>query len=445
MTEPMGCPGQCVYCPTYPLTPQSYTPESPAVFRARICSYNTIEQIKLRIATLEDMGHSTDKVEIIIMGGTFLATPVEYQYRFVKECYDALNGVSSLTLTEAKQINETAQHRCTGLCVETRPDWCGEAEINRMLEFGTTRVELGVQTLNDSVYKLVKRGHTVAHVAAATALLRKNGLKVYYHMMPGLPGMDPDKDLANFALMFSDSMFKPDGLKIYPTVVVENTELEQWYRDGRYQPYDTRTMTELTVRIKSIIPEYVRIARVLRDIPSKFIIAGCKDSLRDIVVARLQELNMECRCIRCREYGHRRRLGRYIGKPVLSRLDYEAAGGEEIFLSFKDSANTLFGLLRLRIQPDSLPSVVSAVGKTAVIRELHVFGTEVPLSEQNPAAVQHQGLGKALLNEAENIARNEFGISQIAVLSGIGAKEYYRTEGYKTANAFMVKNISVSE
>jgi len=257
MTQPNSCPGKCIYCPTYPVTPQSYTPESPAVFRARICNYDTGEQIKLRLDVLADMGHPTNKVELIVMGGTFLATPVEYQYRFIKECYDALNGIESSSLEEAKRINEDAKHRCTGLCIETRPDWCGAAEIERMLQFGTTRVELGVQTLDDTVYDLIKRGHTIADVTQATYLLRQHGLKVYYHMMPGLPGNNPEKDLEQFRLLFDDPRFRPDGLKIYPTVVVEGTELEKWFNEGRYKPYDTATMTDLTVNIKETLPKYV--------------------------------------------------------------------------------------------------------------------------------------------------------------------------------------------
>jgi elongator complex protein 3 len=232
--------------------------------------------------------------------------------------------------------------------------------------------------------------------------------------------------------MFTDERFQPDGLKIYPTVVVENTELENWYREGRYTPYDTATMTDLTVRFKSVVPKYVRIARVLRDIPPKFIKAGCVDSLRGIVAERMKELDVRCRCIRCREYGHRARAKWEIGVPKLSRFDYRAGGGKEIFLSFEDRQETLFGLLRLRIQQQ---------GNTAIIRELHVFGPEVPLTEQNPAAAQHRGLGKALLVEAERIAVEESGVRQIAVLSGVGAKEYYRGEGYRPEGGYMVKDL----
>jgi len=238
MTQPMQCPGQCIYCPTYVATPQSYTPESPAVLRARGCSYDAKKQIALRLKVLSDMGHPTDKIELIVMGGTFLAQAKDYQYRFIKDCFDALNDRESTTLEEAKKLNETASHRCTGLCIETRPDWCGQEEIARMLEFGATRVELGVQTLDDNIYRLTRRGHQVADVIKSTALLKKYGFKVHYHWMPGLPGATPELDLELSQRLFSDSSFRPDGLKLYPTMVVEGTELEKWYRDGRYQPYD---------------------------------------------------------------------------------------------------------------------------------------------------------------------------------------------------------------
>jgi elongator complex protein 3 len=443
MTMPLSCPGRCLYCPTYADTPQSYTPESPAVLRAKRCDYDARQQVALRLQTFTEMGHPTDKIELIIMGGTFLAHPLDYQYRFIKECYDGLNGVASATLEEAKRLNETASHRCTGLCIETRPDWCQQDEVDRMLEFGTTRVELGVQTLSDDVYRLVRRGHTVSDVVRATALLREHGFKVYYHWMPGLPGSTPEKDLELSRVLFDNENFKPDGLKLYPTMVVAGTGLEKWYRDGRYQPYDSDTMVNLTIGIKSIVPKYVRISRVLRDIPSKFIVAGLKDSLRDIVKEKMRRESLECRCIRCREYGHRARAGWEIGEPHMVRMDYEASGGREVFLSFEDDKETLFGLLRMRLQYRPTPALGRGLdGNLALIRELHVFGPEVPLREQKAESVQHKGLGRALLGEAERIARDEFKAQEMIVLSGTGAREYYRSEfGYSLQKDYMVKSL----
>jgi len=443
MSGPMGCPGHCVYCPTYSATPQSYTPESPAVLRAKQCGYDAQSQVRLRLKILGDMGHPTDKVEMIIMGGTFLACPEDYQYQFIKGSYDGLNGEESTTLEEAKRANETAKHRCTGLCIETRPDCCGPEDIERMLDFGTTRVELGVQTLDDEIYHLVQRGHTVADVVSASSLLREHGFKVHYHWMPGLPGSTPEHDLELSRKLFSDARFKPDGLKLYPTMVVAGTELERWYREKRYQPYDDDTMLNLLADIKSIVPRYVRISRVLRDIPPKFIVGGLKDAVRDGLRQRMEERAATCKCIRCREYGHRAQDGWEIGSPRLVRMDYEASGGREIFLSFEDEGETLFGLLRLRIQPGPIARLGwEADGNLAVIRELHIYGPEVPLSEQEEAAAQHKGLGKALFREAERIAAGEFRARRMAVLSGVGAREYYRSEfGYSLQGGYMVKSL----
>jgi elongator complex protein 3 len=391
------------------------------------------------------MGHPIDKVELIVMGGTFMAYPEDYQYRFIKDCYDALNGWVSTGLEEAKRTNEGADHRCTGLCIETRPDWCGQSEINRMLEFGTTRVELGVQTLDDEIYRLVRRGHGVDDVVEATALLKKQGFKVHYHWMPGLPGSTPEKDLEMTERLFGDSCFRPDGLKLYPTMVVEGTELEKWYREECYLPYDFDTMVDLLVRIKSIVPRYVRISRVLRDIPPKFIVAGLKDSLRDVLKQRMEREAIECRCIRCREYGHRARDGWEIGEPRMIRMDYEASSGREILLSFEDEKETLFGLLRLRIQTGPVDGPGwRGEGNLGMIRELHVYGAEVSLHHRSPDAAQHKGLGKALLKEAERIAHEEFKVQKMAVLSGVGAREYYRNEfGYTSEEDYMVKAMHI--
>ena len=442
MTMPMPCPGRCVYCPTYSATPQSYTPESPAVLRGIQCQFDAFKQVKVRLRGLTDLGHPTDKIELIIMGGTFLSTPKDYQYRFVKECFDALNGVTADSLEEAKKINESTTHRCVGLCIETRPDFCGEEEVKRMLEFGATRVEMGVQVLDDEIYRLVNRGHLVEDVVKATTLLKQYGFKVHYHWMPGLPGSTPEHDMEMTRQLFDDPRFRPDGLKIYPTMVVAGTELEKWYQEGRYHPYDNNTTLDLVADIKSIVPKYVRISRVLRDIPAKFITAGYKESLRGPVKKRMQSKGTECHCIRCREYGHRVAEGWQIGEPALKRMDYPASGGTEIFLSFEDDKETLFGLLRLRIQSEPIPLLQqSAVTPTAIIRELHVYGPEVPLKNQNSGAAQHKGLGKALIREAELIARDEFKANQMAVLSGVGAKEYYRNEfGYCATGDYMVKD-----
>jgi len=443
MAKPFPCPGKCVYCPSSPEAPKSYTIESPAVLRARKCNFEPGRQVEFRLRTLTDMGHPVDKIELIIMGGTFLAYPREYQYQFVKDCYDALNGVPSANLEEAKKLNESAEHRCVGLCIETRPDWCGEEEIKSMLDFGTTRVELGVQTLDDDIHRLTKRGHGVAAVISATRLLRDYGFKVYYHWMPGLPGSTPEHDLELSRKLFNDEHFCPDGLKLYPTLVVAGSELEEWYRDSRYQPYDSEEMIDLLVNIKTLIPKYVRIPRLMRDIPSKFIIAGNRDlALRGSIRKRMNELGLHCRCIRCREYGHRLRDGWMIGEPWLTRMDYETYGGKEIFLSYEDANETLFGLLRLRINSKPSPESSPFKGEGRVrVRELHVFGSEVPLREKREWTAQHRGLGEGLLREAEKIVREEFHIDKLSILSGVGSRDYFRSLGYRLEGAYVVKEL----
>ncbi|MDD5648046.1 MAG: tRNA uridine(34) 5-carboxymethylaminomethyl modification radical SAM/GNAT enzyme Elp3 [Dehalococcoidia bacterium] len=435
MARPMPCPGSCVFCPSFDGSPKSYTPESPAVLRALSCEYDPTRQVQFRLNIFSKMGHPVDKVELIIMGGTFLASPPEYQYSFIRSCYDALNGRPSQNLEEAQRLNETARYRCVGLCIETRPDWCSENDVKRMLEYGTTRVELGVQTLDDDIYRLVRRGHCVKDVIDATALLKRYGLKVYYHWMPGLPGSTPPHDLAQAKLLFNDARYKPDGIKIYPTLVVTGTELEQWYRQGKYTPFSTGEMTDLIADIKDTVPAYVRIPRVMRDIPTRFIVAGCRDlSLRSGVKEVMKRRGSLCQCTRCREYGHRRREGWKMGTPTLHRYDYEASGGREVFLSFEDDAGTLFGLLRLRIGPrDIYP---------ALIREVHIFGSEVPIGEQDDLAAQHKGLGSALIKEAERIAHDEFAADSIAVISGVGARDYFRRGfGYEIEGHYMCKKL----
>jgi elongator complex protein 3 len=442
MTRPWACPGKCVYCPTYSGAPQSYTPTSPAVLRAIKCEYDPARQVELRLSTLKNMGHPVDKVELIIMGGTFLSSPRDYQYDFIKNCFDALNGQISASLEEAQRLNEEAESRCVGLCIETRPDYCTPAHIEWMVELGTTRVELGVQTIDDEVYTLTRRGHSINDVVSATRNLKMTGIKVHYHWMPNLPGVTREKDLELFSQLFNDERFRPDGLKIYPTMVVAGTELERWKEQGLYKPYEEEELIELIADLKSIVPGYTRISRVLRDIPSVYITGGPKDSLRERVQKKLIEKGKSCHCIRCREYGHRIKQGWKSGEASVKRLDYKASGGQEIFLSFEDEQQTLFGLLRLRLQNIPPPAFGERKGVFALVRELHVYGAEVALGERDEISAQHKGLGKTLLMEAERIAASEFGTRDMYILSGVGARPYYRALGYSFNHNYMCKALS---
>jgi len=431
MSAPRKCPhGTCLYCPSLQV-PQSYTPLSPPVIRAKMLNYSAFEQVKSRLKAFKLMNHPTDKIELIIMGGTFLSFPPSYQYKFIKNCYDALNSKKSNNLEQAKKLNEKAGHRCVALCIETRPDFCGEKEIKRMLEFGCTRVELGVQAIDDKIYKLVNRGHKLIDVIKATKNLKNAGFKVGYHLMPGIYGSNPNKDLKMFKEIFQEENFKPDQLKIYPCQVIKSSGLEQLYKKGKYKPYTKQQIQDLLVKFYQIVPEYCRIMRIMREIPPEFLVAGTERiDLRKDIEAEIKKRNLKISEIRFREIGFKlrdkKKSEKISRKLKLKEANYKASDGQEHFLQFINTQNILFGLLRLRINKDN----------SAFVRELHVYGksTEIGLKGN----IQHQGLGKKLMKEAENITK-QAGIKKLSVISGVGVREYYRKLGYKFQDNYMVK------
>ncbi len=421
MLPPRKCKhGNCIYCPTMGV-PQSYTPKSPVVLRAKSLDYDAYRQVVSRLQAFEVMNHPTEKIELIIMGGTFLEYPEKFQYEFIKGLYDGLNGRISKSLEEAKRRNENAKHRCVALCIETRPDVCCEF-IDRMREFGCTRVELGVQLIDDKVYKFVKRGHTVKDVALATKCLRDAGFKIGYHLMPGLPGSNPQKDLKLFKLIFSNERFKPDQIKIYPCQVLPNSELEKLYWTGKYKPYTPEEIQKLLISMLKIIPRYCRVMRIMREIPLEYLIAGTKHiGVRKDVEDELREKNVKLKEIRYREVGFNKKDIKLDLK--LKTTEYKADGGKEYFLEIVNKEDILFGLLRLRI-----------TNKNAMIRELHVYGQSLKLGETGKeSGGQHTGLGKWLMEEAEKIAKKEK-CKEIKVISGVGVREYYRKLGYNLNN-----------
>jgi elongator complex protein 3 len=366
------------------------------------------------------------------MGGTFLEYPEKFQYEFVKGLYDGLNGKISKNLSEAKYINEKAKHRCVALCIETRPDVCCEF-IERMREFGCTRVELGVQLIDDEVYKLVKRGHTVKDVADATKCLKDAGFKVGYHLMPGLPGSNPEKDLNLFYKIFSDERFKPDQIKIYPCQVLSSSQLEKLYWDGKYKPYSPEEIQKLLVKMLKVIPRYCRVMRIMREIPLEYLIAGSKHiGIRKDVEDKLRKDKVKLKEIRYREIGFNKE--NVNNDLKLKTTKYSASGGKEYFLEIVNKQDVLFGLLRLRIFNNKNK-------KNAIIREVHVYGQSLKLGEEAKEAGQHTGLGKWLIGEAENISKKEK-CKEINIISGVGVREYYKKLGYeleKGKNEYMRK------
>jgi elongator complex protein 3 len=457
-SSPAWCPhGTCTYCPGGPNTnsAKSYTGFEPAAQRAARLQHDPYEQTADRIRQLQTIGHPTDKVDFILQGGTFTARDLDYQQWFVKRCYDALNDggahdtnrfglPGAITLDDAMLRNENAPSRMIGLTVETKPDWALADHLDVILEFGATRLELGVQTLREEILKKVHRGHTLEETRQATQLAKDAGFKLVYHMMPGLPLATPASDAEDFKRLFSDPDYCPDMLKIYPTLVLKGTPLYDEYLRGEYKPYDTKTAAAVIAEAKLHIPPWVRIMRVDRDIPVPMIESGIdKSNVREMAVELLRtKYGKQCRCIRCREVGIRHVAGRKYAPPeawTLLRRDYQASGGTEIFLSFEDPRDdTIAGYLRLRV-PGTPHRPELQGGDAAIVRELKVNGPMVPIGDAPEDEVQHRGMGRKLLEEAWKITRDELGLRRLFVIAGPGVKPYYRRLGYHDQGPYLVK------
>ena len=424
--------GTCIYCPGGEYVPQSYTDKSPAVMRALALGFDPYEQVKNRLGVLHAMGHPTGKIELIVLGGTFLQYDLEYQHWFIKRCFDAMNGCDAKDLEEAKKINEAALHRCVAMCIENRPDNCSPDEIKRMLEFGATRVEIGVQMPDDELYRKTNRGHTVKDVINATKNLKNAGFKLGYHIMPGLPGSNPKKDIKLFKKIFSDSSFRPDQLKLYPCQVVQDSPLAKIYKIIGFKPYTEKQTKEILKKMMALIPEYCRVMRMIREFPKEKMVLGIeKLDLRKDVEQELRISGKKISEIRMREVGFN---AKGLNENLkLKTIEYDASGGKEYFLEMINDDNILFGLLRLRLTKGK-------EGK-AMIRELHVYGQTLNLGKHEEDVSQHHGLGKWLMEEAEKIAKAQK-FRKIYVISGIGVREYYRNLGYKIEEPYMVKNLN---
>ncbi|MBR0059312.1 MAG: tRNA uridine(34) 5-carboxymethylaminomethyl modification radical SAM/GNAT enzyme Elp3 [Methanobrevibacter sp.] len=473
MCHPHKCPhGRCLYCPESDIAPPSYTGEEPAALRGRMFEYHPYVQCFNRLAQLKKIGHPIDKVELIIMGGTFPSRDLCYQEWFVSQCLKAMTDFGLILENDAEfeidkalirefekdvvktyppndyvliddvqLANENSKVRCVGMTFETRPDYCKKEHINRMLNFGVTRVELGVQTLSDEIYTKVKRGHTIADVIESNQLLRDSAIKVAMHMMPGL-FVDEKEDLKMFKQLFSDDNFKPDMLKIYPCLVTKGSELYDMWNEGTYSPYTDEEAVDLIVKIKKILPKWVRTMRIQRDIPSTLIEAGVqKSNLGELVYNKLDENHINCQCIRCREIGHKKTNENYtLDDFKLFKESYNACGGEETFISIEDkNEESIAGFLRFRIPSENIfrPEITD---KTALIRELHVYGNMIQIGDKNPSIGQHTGFGEKLLMEAENLAIDN-GKDEIAIISGIGTRNYYRKFGYEKKGPYMAKKL----
>ena len=434
MTAPHACPhGVCTFCPGGPHmgTPQSYLGTEPAAQRAAEAEYEPGRQTRRRIAALQRIGHDTDKVDLIILGGTFTAFEAGYQEWFVKGCLDGLNGFTASTLRESQDANESAASRCIGLTVETKPDCFLGSEVERTLDLGTTRVELGIQSTHEDILEQAHRGHTDADSRHALSRAKTAGLKVGAHMMPGLPGSDLDRDLESFRVLFEDPTYRPDFLKIYPTLVLPGTALYGLWKSGRYVPLRTEDAVDLIARVKALVPRWCRIQRVQREIGMPEIADGAKrGDLRILARERLKAQGLDCHCIRCREVGFRQLPPRPEAITML-RTEYESSGGLEVFLSLEDPGrDVLVAYARLRIDRAD-----------ATVRELKAFGRLVPFHEPARDRWQHRGFGRGLMAECERIAREEFGMRSMRVTSGVGVRGYYRKIGYELRRPYMTRSL----
>lgn len=442
MPKPYACPhGRCTYCPggAESNSPNSYTGNEPSTINAMENDYDPKRQITTKIEKLVAFGHDPTKMEIVVVGGTFLFMPKDYREGFVKSCYDALNGVDSKNLAEAKLLNEHAKIRNVGFTIETKPDFCKKEHVDWMLDCGITRIEIGVQSLQERVYEIVNRGHSYDDVVESFQVSKDAGYKIVAHMMPGLPTMTPQGDIDDFGRLFGDAGLRPDMLKIYPSLVVGDTPLAKDYKGGKYAPYSDDEMIDVLTNVKKNVPRWVRIMRVQREISPGEIVAGPRSgNLRQIVHQNLRKQGLACKCIRCREIGLSGRTDTEV--PELRRTDYESSGGDEVFLSFEDSKDSIYGFLRLR-RPSGQAHRSEVDGKTCIVRELHVFGKSLKIGEKEDGGIQHAGLGKRLMGEAERISREEFDSNRLLVISAVGTRQYYRKLGYLLYGPYMSKTL----
>jgi elongator complex protein 3 len=479
MTKPFKCPhGKCIYCPGGPESvfgnvPQSYTGREPATMRGIRNKYDSYLQVFNRLEQYIVMGHIPEKVELIIMGGTFPSFPRSYRESFVKYAFKAMNDFSDFfyhknyfdiekfkkffelpgevgdpkrvasihrklgklkgkcRLEAEQRKNEKSNIRCVGLTIETRPDYARLKHGNEMLRLGATRVEVGVQSVYDSVLEKIERGHSVQNSINSIRALKDLGFKINLHYMPGLPGLGRKKDLDGMKQLFKNPDFRPDMLKIYPCMVMKGTKLYELWKRKKYKPLSTVQAAKLIAEFKAHVPEYVRIMRVQRDIPSSEVESGVKrTNLRQYISEYMKKKSTECKCIRCREP----RDAQLENEQIFVK-QYTASGGTEFFISIENKKN-IFGFCRLRFPSRSMRTEISE--DSAIIRELHVYGSAAAIGESGE--IQHKGLGRQLLKKAEGIAE-KYKKKKVVVISGVGVREYYRKHGYKKQGPYMVKKI----
>jgi elongator complex protein 3 (tRNA carboxymethyluridine synthase) len=444
LTKPYPCPGKCIFCPTDVRMPKSYLPDEPGAMRGLQHQFDPYSQVYSRIEALEAVGHPTDKIELLILGGTFSAYKRDYQEWFIQRCFDALNRVDSASLIEAQLLNETAVSRNVGLAIETRPDCIDHEELAWLRHLGVTKVQLGAQSFNNLILEINRRGHSAEKTQQAVASLRAAGFKIVLHWMPNLLGATIESDHQDFLTLWEG--YCPDELKIYPNQLLANTDLHTIWQRGEYQPYTTEQLVDLLADLKPSIPRYCRVNRVIRDIPSTHVVEGNRrTSLRQDIQAEMARRGTHCQCIRCREV---RRVKVGTEELRLDDLIYQVSSTEEHFLSFVTSEDRIAGFLRLSL-PDknaiiNAPSEMGLVdlNQAAIIREVHVYGQSLEVGVHQSGLAQHIGLGTQLIAQAEIVAANN-GYSRVAVIAAVGTRPYYFQRGYRRGELYLVKDFVV--
>ncbi|MCE7987688.1 MAG: tRNA uridine(34) 5-carboxymethylaminomethyl modification radical SAM/GNAT enzyme Elp3 [Caldilinea sp. CFX5] len=452
LTAPAGCPGKCIFCPDDWRMPKSYIYDEPGCQRAERDGFDPYRQTLGRIQSFESIGHDAEKVELLILGGTWSAYSRDYREWFIQRCFDAMNAAGnptypgSVSLLDAQQQNVTASHRNVGLVIETRPDWVTPEEIRHLRKLGVTKVQIGVQSLDDEILTLNKRGHDVQSVRQALGLLRTAGFKLHLHWMPNLYGATPAKDRADFARFFSDSAIRPDELKIYPCSLIKETELYDRWLAGDYQPYSEAELVNLLADVKPTIPPYTRVNRLFRDIPAHHIQAGVKlSNLRQVVHEELARRGQQCGCIRCHEIKRRTVTADEL---ELRTYTYDTDLTREHFLHFVTHERSRQpGLIAafLRLSLPLAPGVGSRafldeIAESAMIREVHVYGPALAIGGESEGQAQHVGLGTRLLDEARRLSRAA-GFQRISVIAATGTRGYYAARGFEQGELYMTGNL----
>lgn len=438
LTKPYPCPGKCVFCPTDWRMPKSYLPDEPGAMRALHHKFDPYDQVMARMQQLDMVGHPTDKIELLILGGTWSSYQRDYQEWFIQRCFDAMNGVELPSLPEAQKYNQTTEHRNVGLVIETRPDHVDNKEIAWLRYLGVTKVQMGAQSFDEHILEINKRGHTAVETLRATNLLRAAGFKIVLHWMPNLLGATPESDIEDFARTWQE--YCPDELKIYPNQLLENAELYLIWQQGQFQPYTEEALMDLLLTIKPTIPRYCRVNRIVRDIPSNNVVEGNKrTSMRMDLHRVLEERGTPCQCVRCREV-----RGKAIEADALTFADliYPAGYAEEHFLSFNTPEDKLAGFLRLSLPGEESPDTGQVdLQDAAIIREVHVYGQSLEVGGSKQGAAQHIGLGTKLIEQAVKVAK-ESGFEKLAVIAAVGTREYYAGRGFEMGETYMVKKVS---